>query len=431
MKGRFLRYTFIINPGGGGMPRLIGSAAKAYFQASYAKERSCSLNNRLVKWCICIILVALAIMVCYGILFDAARIDSTFRLFIDWIFAILTPLSIAFAVAYLLDPLVCKAQALLSRSPKKRWRKRGLACGLVFLCFIAVIALFLGFALPVIADNAWQLADNFPEYYQSLQDWVSQQAEDTRLGDIPFIQDFINNNLRQTLSNLIQWSSDTLSQIFQVFSGAISGLFNALIYLLIAFYMLLEKDSLLRFCRELTQAVMPKKNLRVRHVVQSAHHILSDYIRSRFIDALIIAALALIGLYILGIPYAALLGLVMAVMNLLPYIGPVIGALPPLIISLFMQPIMAVPVLILVIILQLLDNFLIGPKITSSTMQISPFWVMAGIVLGGGLFGMLGMFFGVPLVALVKELLDEFIQKRKQEQKLASIEQARKEKDDR
>ena len=140
--------------------------------------------------------------------------------------------------------------------------------------------------------------------------------------------------------------------------------------------------------------------------------IFSGFVRGKLLDSLIIGILCFIGCSVLKMPYTPLISVVVGVTNVIPFFGPFLGAIPSVFLILLVDPLKAVYFALFVLALQQLDGNVIGPKILGDSTGISSFWVIVSILVGGGFFGVLGMFFGVPVFAAVRTLIKYLVDRR-------------------
>ena len=171
-------------------------------------------------------------------------------------------------------------------------------------------------------------------------------------------------------------------------------------------YLLLQKDKLLRHARVLTRAFLPKSaaetTLRICH---DANRNFGGFFAGKILDSAIIGVLTFVSMNILGLSYATLISIIVGITNIIPVFGPFIGAIPGAVILLFLDPWQALIFLILILIIQQLDGNFIGPMILGDSIGISALWVLFAIVVGGDLFGLVGMVVGVPIFATIYGIL--------------------------
>jgi predicted PurR-regulated permease PerM len=182
---------------------------------------------------------------------------------------------------------------------------------------------------------------------------------------------------------------------------------------IISIYILKDKEIFIQSSKKFLYALFNKSSVNTfLSFGKEVDSIFSRYIIGKAIDSTIIGLLCAIGMSLLDAPYGLLISLIVGVTNMIPYFGPFIGMIPAFFITLLFDPIKALWVLLFVFILQQFDGFYLGPKILGEKVGVSPFWIILAVTLGGGTFGVLGMFLGVPIIAIAKILIERFIEKR-------------------
>ena len=196
-------------------------------------------------------------------------------------------------------------------------------------------------------------------------------------------------------------------------SGVVSGIIAAITTVISSIYMLLSKNVLSRQAQKLTYAVLPvKKANHFLAVCSRANRIFSGFLNGKILDSAIIGVLCFILTVLLRIDFAVLISVVIGVTNIIPFFGPIVGAIPCIFILLIVDPWQALRFSILVLGLQQFDGNILGPKILGDSTGISAFWVLVSIVIGGGLFGFPGMLLGVPTFAVLYSLLGDWVRSR-------------------
>ena len=179
-------------------------------------------------------------------------------------------------------------------------------------------------------------------------------------------------------------------------------MFNFIIGIVISIYVLLGKETFIAQAKKLVYAVFPadRGNVIVA-TVRKANDIFGGFIIGKILDSVIIGILCFIGLSILQMPYTLLVSVIVGVTNVIPFFGPYIGAIPSAILIMLANPIQGLYFIIFILVLQQVDGNIIGPKILGDSTGLNSFWVVFAILVGGGLFGVAGMIFGVPLFATI------------------------------
>jgi len=183
--------------------------------------------------------------------------------------------------------------------------------------------------------------------------------------------------------------------------------------------MLKDKETFILQLKKLIYSITSKDLAdKIISLGNELNTVFSRYLVGRIIDGLIIGILCFIGCLILRVPYASVISTIVGITNLIPYFGPLIGMIPAFIITLFYSPIKAVWVLIFIFALQQFDGLYLGPKILGTKVGLRPFWIISAIIIGGGLFGVIGMFLAVPAVAMIKLMLKKYIDKKLDEKNI-------------
>ncbi|MDY3774036.1 MAG: AI-2E family transporter, partial [Eubacterium sp.] len=155
------------------------------------------------------------------------------------------------------------------------------------------------------------------------------------------------------------------------------------------------------------------------------NHIFNGFLYGKSVDSLIIGILSLIAMSIMGLPYALLLSVIVGVTNMIPYFGPFMGAIPGVIIYLVIEPKYVIIYVIMILVLQQFDGLYLGPKILGDLTGIKPLWVIFGITVGGAYFGVLGMFLGVPVVAVIMHIINVIMETKMKKRMLKDIQTRR------
>ncbi len=329
-----------------------------------------------------------------------------------------------FIVAYLLNPAV-KFFDKLIRSEKDTVKakklKRAGVIAFVYLLLIGVITVFVVAVIPTIRDGIREVTENIPAYTAHIEEWLAGFSGTTD----PKLSKNISQWFEDGVKVLYNWFQGVdFSSISDAVTSGVSSVATSIIRfgfgVIISVYFLYSKERLIRSVKKLIYAFFGKnKSEKIFVTAQKINVIFLDFIVSKLLQSLIMFLVGLIVLVPLRIPLAPLIALFIAVTNMIPYFGPYLGAIPSIILVMFYSPIKALWILLYAIGVQILDNAIIGPKILSEQIGISPVLVIAGVTLGGTFGGILGMFLGVPIVAVIKLVFyDPYIAKKLDEQQI-------------
>ena len=370
----------------------------------------------------------LVIAACIALYFAFLRADTIFGV-IRMIIGILKPIIYGFAIAYLLNPIVKTVDRYLGPFLKRKIKKektavrisRGAGIALSLLVLFAIIMTLLNMLIPELFASIRNLMETLPGQMNSVIDSFGDlQKEQSTTG---VIMENILNHASESIQSWIQ--TDLLRQMnvlmTNITTGAINVLnevFNFLVGCIVSVYMLFGKETFAAQIKKILYAAMsPDHANMVLHITRKSNEIFGGFIIGKIIDSAIIGVLCFIGITILDMPYILLVSVIVGVTNVIPFFGPYIGAIPSTILIALADPIKGLYFLIFIIALQQLDGNVIGPKILGNSTGLSAFWVVFSILLGGGLFGFIGMIAGVPTFAviyyIVKMVVEQKLGKRK------------------
>ena len=325
---------------------------------------------------------------------------------------ILMPFILGFFFACFINPLVKRVHSLLNRmKPGKGAKiKKAFSVIISYVVVIGVITVLLIYIIPQIKASIGELGNTIQDGYQYMithQKELNEKMPFIGLGGgIEYIKEFA---YKKIMSN----GSEILPYVYHVSSSLLTTSYNVLMGLVISIYIILDMKKLKRSARKVVYALSPKKKEQeVWQTMKQCSHIFNGFLIGKMIDSLIIGILCLIAMSILKLPYALLLSLIVCITNMIPYFGPIIGAIPGVMIYLFIDIRYAFIFALMILILQQFDGLYLGPKILGDQTGIKPLWVIFGITVGGAYFGVMGMFLGVPVVAVIMYLLQLFLDKK-------------------
>lgn len=325
---------------------------------------------------------------------------------------ILAPFIIGFFLAYLIKPLVALFKNLFNLVKRGSYMKvkKAAAVILSYIIIVGMIAIIIIYIAPQIRDSLKGIGHSVIRGYN----YVSTHKEEMN-AMIPFINlgdfmEYIKNNLG---SRLLDQGEIVVPYVYEMSSSIVAVFYNILMGLVISIYMILDGRNLINHLKRGVFAIVPKeKSESVWATMRECNHIFNGFLFGKAIDSLIIGIICLIAMSILKLPFALFMSLIVCITNMIPYFGPIIGAIPGVIIYLFISPKLSLIFAIMILILQQFDGLYLGPKILGDLTGIKPLWVIFGITVGGAYFGFVGMFLGVPTVAVIMYLLNLFVEKK-------------------
>ncbi len=332
------------------------------------------------------------------------------------ILKVLAPLIWGIVIAYLLNPVMMfleKASAKLTGTKKPHPKlDRVISTLLSVMIFLALISALIAIILPQLIESVMGIFNSLPAYMDSLE-----RMADDLLKNYPDILAFMNSQFTTIQDTLTGYLKELVPKIgditVKIKDGALSviaGLKDFLIGIIAAVYFLLDKEKFQSQIKRAICALFPEKFTKgFFSVCSRTNRSFSGFISGKIIDSIIVGILCFICMKIFDLNYALLISVIIGVTNVIPFFGPIFGAVPSALLLLVSSPFNKVLVfVVLIIVLQQLDGNIIGPKILGNSTGLSAFWVMFAIIVGGGLFGFPGMLMGVPIFAVIYSLCEEF-----------------------
>lgn len=342
------------------------------------------------------------------------------------LFHICAPLVMGCVIAYALNivlklleriyfPRSKKALVLKTKRPVCILLSLGLVSGVIVLVTILVVPEFLrAFIL---------IAKEIPVYFESFKSWLRSYSD-----QYPMIADTVQGMNIEWDTTLKQFAQYALSGVGSVFSSAItfvatlgSGVLNVAVGIIFAIFILSQKEKLKKQVQTLlTVFIKSEHTAKLTHVLSVANDTFTRFIAGQCLEALILGSLCLIGMLIFRFPYAAMISAVVGVTALIPVVGSFVGVGVGAFMILTVDPLSALLFIIFLLVLQQIEGNLIYPKVVGSSVGLPGMWVLAAIIIGGGVGGVVGMILGVPLSATLYKLLQESVRKNLQTKKAAS-----------
>lgn len=371
-------------------------------------------------------LVVLACIACY---FAFLRVDDIVRL-LEKVGGILQPIFIGLAFAYLLNPLVNIIEkylvSVLGKKVKNQKKvttfARGIGIAASLMLSVAVVVLLLNMVIPELYKSIRDLILSLPAQINDAIVYLEKQ----KLND-SVLSDSIATIMESSADNLQRWlQTDLLRQANLMMTSVTVGVINIVeavvdigVGIIVSVYVLMSKEKFVGQCKKVVYALMTPEHANLTlHITRKSNEIFGGFVIGKIIDSIIIGILCFVGLSMLDMPYTLLVSVIIGITNIVPFFGPFIGAVPSTILILLDEPIKGIYFIIFILVLQQFDGNILGPKILGDSTGLSAFWVVFSILLGGGLFGFIGMIMGVPTFAVLYYLIDMFLKHKLGKKKL-------------
>lgn len=379
------------------------------------------LDTKYLKIALYTIFVVIVSILAYRLSSKSDNIMPYISSFIKSIFAIFAPIVYGLVIAYLMNPSMSFFERHISRfiqphSIKQHKAIRTLSIIIVYICLFGTIFLSIRFLIPQILNNLSTLGNNIPFYVEEFQNFLATLENEVSTTLVAIPPDFIGKFFDTLdISNFI--SLNALSTVFDkliLSTVSITGLLlDWVIAFIVAIYALGQKETFINGTKRLIYALFkPLTANKIISISEESNELMIKFFVGKSIDSLIIGILCFLGLSLFRNPYALLLSFIVGIFNMIPYFGPFIGAIPAVIITLFEGLPAAVIVAIFILFLQQFDGLILGPKIIGDSLGITPFWIISGVTIGGGLAGAVGMFFACPILAVLLLTINRWLDKR-------------------
>lgn len=323
---------------------------------------------------------------------------------------VLRPFFIGILIAYILYIPSKKIENVVKKSKSKliKNKSRSISIFLSYLIFITLLVLVINFIFPVLIESLTDLLSNIQGYVDlTIQKYQALPKDSILKGEIVtgLIQNIRNIDIQQYIN------VDSILEYLKGAMNVVTSVIDVFVAVIVSIYILSERNKILRFFERLIKAIFGEKRYKnIDKYFNNTNEIFFGFLTSQLIDAIIVGVLTTIAMSIMGIKYAPLLGFIIGLFNIIPYVGAIIAVIIVAIITLITGGLsQTIGMLVVVIILQQIDANIINPKIVGSTLKISPLLVMFAITIGGAYFGMLGMFLAVPISAVLKILIEDYI----------------------
>ena len=337
------------------------------------------------------------------------------------VFVALSPFIYGLGIAFLLNPLrkIIEYSWLGKTSLKPSTKKIIASFGALF---IGIIMLFVFFSIliPQMISSIQTFLSSFEGYVETARNFFESN-------------NFLSEDLLKTLNPVIDrgasmlgdWVSNLASSLNAILMYSVifaKGVMNFLIGMIIALYILLDEPKLKRQTKKVLYALLPEKT--TEKIIKTSRltiNTFNSFIAGKAVDSLIIGILCYIILSFMNMPYTPLISVLVGVTNMIPVFGPFLGAVPSILILLLVDPFKALEFSIFILILQQVDGNIIGPRILGGAVGLPTLYVMFAIIIGGALFGIFGMFIGVPVFSVIFVLVRDFIHQQLEKKKITVV----------
>ncbi|MDP4092850.1 MAG: AI-2E family transporter [Bacillota bacterium] len=313
---------------------------------------------------------------------------------------ILSPILMAVIIAYLIKPIVLKLE--------KYKIPRSVGILTVYLVVLIGSVLIIIFLVPELVNNTKELSNTLPDITVKYQNIFNDLMSVIRSSKWPpEIKNAIFNEVQNGMAIAQNFVADTLKKILVSFIQTVTVLFDLALSMFVAYYLIKDGDHL----RDMFLSLTPRKwRDGLAKTGRDINKVMSDFIQGQLLDALIVGILETIGLIIVGVRYPLVLGMIGGLANIIPYFGPIIGAIPAVAVALIQSPIKLIWTVLIFVLVQQLDSACISSKIIEGKLGLHPLTTIIVVLIGGEFFGIMGMLLSVPITAALKIIVKRAVE---------------------
>jgi len=352
---------------------------------------------------------------------------SAFISIITEIFSILSPIVYGFIIAYLINPILNIIERIFS-SPKikeiSHKTKRVFALVAAYLLIFSLIGVFILIITPQLIESLTAIINNLGTFSKTFLSWAENVIKDFTdlLKDVPYISDQREElmvQLREAINSSVDFVKELVPGIIKFLTTFSIEIVNLFVGFIISIYMLYDKEKFIAQTKKIVCASFSLSfSKKLINFGRNLNETIGNFISGKILDCIIVGCLIFIALSIFSIPYALLISVIIAITNFIPFFGPFIGVVPCAIILIMVDPMSVIWFVIIDFVVQQIDGNIIGPKIVGRSIGLGAFWVIVGLLISGGIFGIWGMLLGAPVFAVIYNLLSSFFKRRLQKKAL-------------
>ena len=359
-------------------------------------------------------LTAFLVIVCCVLAFFAIYRFDVIQTFFGFCWKVLAPFVYGLVMAYLVCPVynatVRGTYAVLNKKDRKFKKDMGIAkaTGTVVsvLTILIVISGVMLMVIPGLVNSIISIAEKAPETLEQFSKWLEENISKLSEEEQGQLEDWVagatDNAINFAKDTLLPHSKALATGVTQGVMGFAKFMLNFVIGIIISVYFLNSKDTFLAQIKKVILATFKEETAEeILNGARYTNKTFGGFISGKVIDSLIIGVICFIVMSIFGWEYSLLISCIVGITNIIPFFGPFIGAVPSALLLLIANPMHALYFIIFVLILQQFDGNILGPKILGDSTGLSSVWVLFAVLVGGGLFGFIGMVIGVPVFAVI------------------------------
>jgi len=357
--------------------------------------------------------ISLLLLIAFTLLLIVINFNTVIKGF-NGMISVIQPILLGAVIAFILNRPTKRIHMLFQKLNKVRIKDKilyNLALISTYMLFIILLVTLLAFVVPQFSESVQLLYDNMEGYIDNSQELLNKASDFLRL------EEFDVNNINEIIDDvpklLANAAGGVLPGVFNFASSLIGSIINIILGFIISMYILFDKKHLVDQVNKLIDAYMkPTLKVNFKRIVRMSNNTFGNFVIGQLTEAVILGVLCFIGMLILGYEYAVLISVLVGLTSVIPIVGAFIGVVPSVFILLIVNPSHAIGFLIFILILMQFEGNLIYPKVVGNSIGLPPLWVLSALIIGGGLFGILGMIIGIPLASIAYQLIKEDVKKR-------------------
>ncbi len=352
------------------------------------------------------LLFATAVILIYAVIMNFSKLGG----FISAIYAVISPLLSGVVLALILGTPMAKFEQFFNFLNKKSKSKRKLpekfitmvSLILSYLLAIGAVSFVIGILIPALIDSANEIANALMKLYPKALALMEKYGYETN--DIKAVLDKID--LQKVLSNLTSNAGQIVDTIKTSVSSIVTFLVNLITMIIFSIYLLANKKRITRQSDDIIKAYFSEKRApKIKYLVDLVVSTFTKFFSGQCVEAIILGSIFFIAMTIFGFPYAPVISVVIGVTAFIPYVGAFIGCIVGVLLIMMVSPMRAVIFVIMFLIIQQLENNLIYPRVVGGSIGLPPMWTFAALIIGGAVYGVVGMLIFIPLASIIYTLV--------------------------
>lgn len=329
---------------------------------------------------------------------------------------------IGILIAFMVNPLVNSIRKFLMGfcNVKSDKLSKFLSIFIAYIVVIFFIGLCLVYIIPQLISSISDLSARIPGMYYTFSAWLINMAHNTEFLNSALVNQYINKMTPKIFDFSTTLASKLIPFLYSASIAVVSWFVTIIIALVVSIYLLTDKKIIFHSLKRVIYAFLPESTAKsVIEISSNCNEIFTGYIVAKAIDSLIIGILCFLIMSILQLPYTVLISVIVGITNMIPYFGPYIGAIPGVIVLGVLKLRYGIIFAIMIFILQQFDGLILGPRLLGDSTGLRPILILFAITFGGSYAGVLGMFLGVPVMAVLQYLFDLLIKKKLKQKELS------------